>query len=102
MTFFDTRLGKLDELPSARASFGKVEGWIEDQPIDAESKAALWLAAWSEQPRAQRREMVAPGRHRPVRPASPSPTSTWTGLGSTPRANSDTTRWTHSPRPHRV
>jgi hypothetical protein len=102
MTFFDTRLGKLDELLADGAAFGKIEDWIEDQPIDAESKAALWLAAWSEQPRAQRREMVAPGRHRPVPPTSPSPTSTQTRMRSTPRANRDTPRWTHSPRPHRV
>lgn len=61
MTLFDTRLGKLDELLADGASFGKIEDWIDDQPMDDESKAALWLAAWSEQPRARRREMVAPG-----------------------------------------
>ena len=84
MTFFDTRLVKLDELLAYGAAFGKIEDWIEDQPIDAESKAALWLAAWSEQPRAQRREMVAPGRHRPVSPTSPSPTSTRAGMRYAP------------------
>jgi hypothetical protein len=61
MTFFDIRLGELDELLTRGASFGKIEDWIEDQVIDGESKTALWLAAWSEQPRAQRRKMVAPG-----------------------------------------
>ena len=40
MTFFDQRLGKLDELLAAGASFGKIEDWIEDQAIDDESKAA--------------------------------------------------------------
>lgn len=60
MTSFDTRLNELDELLANRATFGGIEAWIEDQPIDDESKTALWLAAWSEQPRAQRREMVAP------------------------------------------
>jgi hypothetical protein len=66
MTFFDTHLGQLDELLADGATFGKIEDWIEAQPIDDESKAALWMAAWSEQPRAQRREMVAPGRQAPV------------------------------------
>jgi hypothetical protein len=63
MTFFDAHLGELDELITDGARFDTIEDWIEDQPIDAEWKAALWLAAWSEQPRAQRREMVAPGRY---------------------------------------
>lgn len=62
MTFFDTHLGELDELLADGARFGKIEDWIEEQSIDGDSKAALWLVAWSEQPRAQRREMVAPGR----------------------------------------
>jgi hypothetical protein len=61
MTFFDTRLGELDELLADGATFSKIEDWIEDQPLDGESKAALWLAAWSEQPRTERRQMVAPG-----------------------------------------
>lgn len=39
MTFFDTRLGKLDELLADGTSFGQIGDWIEDQPIDAESKA---------------------------------------------------------------
>jgi hypothetical protein len=64
MTLFDSRLDQLDELLTHGARFGKIEDWIEDQPIDSDSKAALWLVAWSEQPRAQRREMVAPGRYR--------------------------------------
>jgi hypothetical protein len=89
MTFFDVRLGKLDELLTDGASFGKIEDWIEDQPIDDESKAALWLAAWSEQPRAQRREMVAPGPHRPAS-ASSSPISAQTAMRTTPDANRDT------------
>jgi hypothetical protein len=63
MTFFDTRLGELDELLADGATFGKIEDWIEGQPLDGESKAALWLAAWSEQPRTERRQMVAPGRY---------------------------------------
>jgi hypothetical protein len=63
MTFFDTRLAELDELLANGTAFGKVEDWIEDQPIDGESKAALWMAAWSEQPRTHRREMVTPGRY---------------------------------------
>jgi hypothetical protein len=62
MTVFDSRLKELDELLTHGARFGKIEDWIEDQPIDADSKAALWLVAWSEQPRAQRREMVTPRR----------------------------------------
>ena len=62
MTPFEACLGELDELLSDRTRFGTIEDWIEDQPVDGDSKAALWLAAWSEQPRAQRREMVAPGR----------------------------------------
>ena len=45
------------------ATFTKIEDWIEAQPLDSESKAALWMAAWSEQPRAQRRDMVTPGRY---------------------------------------
>jgi hypothetical protein len=76
MTLFDTRLGKLDEMLADGASFGKIEDWIDDQPMDDESKAALWLAAWSEQPRAQRREMVAPGRYGSVWHPSRSPTPT--------------------------
>ncbi len=64
MTSFDTRLDELDELLADRTRFGPIEDWIEDQPIDGDSKAALWLVAWSEQPRAQRREMVAPARDR--------------------------------------
>jgi hypothetical protein len=63
MTYFDTRLGKLDELLADGYTFASIEDWIEDQPIDPESKAALWMAAWSEQPRAQRREMLAPERY---------------------------------------
>lgn len=63
MTFFDRRLKELDELLADGTTFGKIEDWIEDQPLDCESKAALWMAAWSEQPRAQRRHMVAPGRY---------------------------------------
>jgi hypothetical protein len=102
MTFFDTRLGRLDELLADGASFGKIEDWIEDQAIDDDSKAALWLAAWSEQPRAQRREMVAPGRHVPGWPTSPSPISTRTGMWTTSCANKDTPPGTHSRRPHRV
>ena len=102
MTFFDTRLGELDELLAGGASFGKIEDWIEDQPTDDESKAALWLAAWSEQPRAQRREMVAPGRHGPVWPTSPSPFSTRTGKTTAPHANRGTPSSTHRPRPDRV
>jgi hypothetical protein len=62
MTPFETCLRELDELLADRLGFGTIEDWIEDQPIDGDSKAALWLAAWSEQPRARRREMVAPGR----------------------------------------
>jgi hypothetical protein len=61
MTFFDTRLVELDELLADGARFDQIEDWIEDQPIDGDSKAALWLVAWSEQPRARRREMVRPG-----------------------------------------
>jgi hypothetical protein len=61
MTFFDTRLDELDELLDGGTTFGKIEDWIEDQPVDNDSKAALWLAAWSEQPRRLRRQMVAPG-----------------------------------------
>ena len=64
MTLFETRLGELDELLADDTRFGTIEDWIEAQPIDGHSKAALWLVAWSEQPRAQRREMVAPGRDR--------------------------------------
>jgi hypothetical protein len=64
MTPFETRLGELDELLADGTRFGTIEDWIEDQPIDGDSKAALWLMAWSEQPRAQRREMVAPGPDR--------------------------------------
>jgi hypothetical protein len=64
VTPFDTRLGELDELLADDTRFGTIEDWIEAQPIDGDSKAALWLVAWSEQPRAQRREMVAPGRDR--------------------------------------
>ena len=60
---FDTCLAELDGLLADGATFGKIEDWIEHQPIDGESKAALWMAAWSEQPRAERREMVAPGRY---------------------------------------
>jgi hypothetical protein len=63
MTFFDTRLGELDELLADGATFGNIEDWIEDQPLDGQSKTALWLAAWSEQPRTERRQMVAPGRY---------------------------------------
>ena len=62
MPLFEACLGQLDELLADRTRFGTIEDWIEDQPIDGDSKAALWLAAWSEQPRAQRREMVAPGQ----------------------------------------
>jgi hypothetical protein len=62
MTPFETRLDELDELLADGTRFGTIEDWIEDQPLDGDSKAALWLAAWSEQPRAHRREMVAPGR----------------------------------------
>jgi hypothetical protein len=65
MTLFETHLGELDELLADGTRFGTIEDWIEDQPIDGDSKAALWLMAWSEQPRAQRREMVAPGQDRP-------------------------------------
>jgi hypothetical protein len=64
MTLYETRLGELDELLADRTRFGTIEDWIEDQLIDGDSKAALWLVAWSEQPRAQRREMVAPARDR--------------------------------------
>jgi hypothetical protein len=60
MTHFETRSGELDELLADGTRFGTIEDWIEDQPIDGDSKAALWLMAWSEQPRAQRREIVAP------------------------------------------
>ena len=102
MTFFDQRLGKLDELLTGGASFGKIEDWIEDQAIDDESKAALWLAAWSEQPRAQRREMVAPGRHGPGQRSSPLPISTRTGTWTTRCANRGTPPGTHNPRPHRL
>jgi hypothetical protein len=63
MTFWEGRLGELDELLADGATFGKIEDWIEDQPLDGESKTALWMAAWSEQPRAQRRAMVAPGQY---------------------------------------
>jgi hypothetical protein len=63
MTFFDARLDELDELLADGATFGNIEDWIEDQPLDGEYKAALWMAAWSEQPRAARRDMVAPGRY---------------------------------------
>ena len=64
MTLYETRLGELDELLADRTRFGTIEDWIEDQLIDGDSKAALWLVAWSEQPRSQRREMVAPVRDR--------------------------------------
>ncbi len=64
MTLFERRIGELDELLADRTTFRTIEDWIEDQPIDGDSKAALWMMAWSEQPRAQRREMVAPGRDR--------------------------------------
>ncbi len=64
MTLFETHLGELDALLADRTRFGTIEDWIEDQPIDGDSKAALWLVAWSEQPRAQRREMVAPRQDR--------------------------------------
>ena len=60
MTLFDMRLGELDEMLSDGTAFGEIEDWIEDQPIDGRSKTALWLAAWSEQPRWQRRRMLAP------------------------------------------
>jgi hypothetical protein len=63
MTSFDTRLGELDRLLAKGDTFSNIEVWIEGQPIDDESKTALWLTAWSEQPRTQRREMVAPRRY---------------------------------------
>jgi hypothetical protein len=62
MTFFETRVGELDELLAGGSGFGKIEDWIEHQPIDGDSKAALWLVAWAEHPRPRRREMVAPKR----------------------------------------
>jgi hypothetical protein len=48
MTPFETRLGELDVLLADGTRFGTIEDWIEDQPIDGDSKAALWLMAWSE------------------------------------------------------
>jgi hypothetical protein len=60
MTSLEMSLGELDELLAVGARFGQIEDWIEDQPIDSEAKAALWLAAWSEQPRSQRRRMLTP------------------------------------------
>ena len=102
MTFFDSRLGRLDQLLADGASFGKIEDWIEDQAIDDESKAALWLAAWSEQPRAQRREMVAPGRHSPGQPASRAPISNRPSMWTTRSANRGSPPRTDSPRRHRL
>lgn len=64
MTLFERRLGELDALLAGGTRFGAIEDWIEDQPTDGDTKAALWLVAWSEQPSAQRREMVAPGPDR--------------------------------------
>jgi hypothetical protein len=78
VTLYESRLGELDALLADGTRFGTIEDWIEDQPIDGDSKAALWLAAWSEQPRRQRRAMVAPGGAR----GSVARRSTGTGKGT--------------------
>ncbi len=43
----------------AGVPFEDVESWIESIPTTAEYKAVLWLLAWAELPRAQRRMIVA-------------------------------------------
>ena len=69
MTFFDTRLGKLDELLADGTSFGQIEDWIEDQPIDAESKAPVVRPVRATARAASRNGR--PGRHGPCGPRHP-------------------------------
>jgi hypothetical protein len=51
VTFFDSRVADVNSMIAAHAPFGEVEDWIDGQPVGDDYKAALWLLAWSEQPR---------------------------------------------------
>lgn len=55
---FDLHLRELDALMDGNTRFGDLEEWINGRPLADDAKAALWLYAWSEQPRQLRRTML--------------------------------------------
>jgi hypothetical protein len=50
----------IDTMIAEGRSFHDIEEFIGAQPISEELKSVLWLWAWSEQPRAQRRMIITP------------------------------------------
>jgi hypothetical protein len=48
----------IDAMLADGRRFGEIEDFISEQPISEESKSALWLWAWAEQPRVLRRQIV--------------------------------------------
>ena len=49
---------EIDALLSAGVPFERIEAHIEELPIDADAKSALWLLAWVESDRPARRRVV--------------------------------------------
>lgn len=49
----------IEEMIAANRPFEQVESYIEAAPVSDEAKSALWLYAWAEQPRSERRKVVA-------------------------------------------
>lgn len=50
----------IDMMIAEGRSFHDIEDFIGEQPISEELKSVLWLWAWAEQPRAQRRMIITP------------------------------------------
>lgn len=51
-------LAAVDALLDQRRPFGEIEGAIEGYPLPDEAKSALWLYAYSEQPRDERAAVI--------------------------------------------
>jgi hypothetical protein len=48
----------IDTMLADGRSFAEIEDFIAEQPVPEDTKSALWLWAWAEQPRAFRRELI--------------------------------------------
>lgn len=57
MTVADYRM-QLERRLAEGLAFGEAEDWIDDLPVSAEVKAALWLVAWAEEERGTQRRVA--------------------------------------------
>lgn len=50
---------ELEELRDRGTPFEEIEDFISEQPLTKEQQSVLWLLAWAERPRSERRSLLA-------------------------------------------